>query len=189
MNVFLLNGADPRGYSKGAYNQALSDVACDFFTDRGAAFKSTRIQDGYTIEDEVYKLDWADVIIYQFPIYWFHMPAPMKAYIDDVFMAGRGKIWINDGRDQGDNYGSGGLLNAKYMLSTTWNAPDEAFTDPEQLFDGKGVDGALFGFHKMNEFMGASALPSFSCHNIVKRADLDADKARFLVHLKTTFDT
>jgi NADPH dehydrogenase (quinone) len=187
MNMFILNGADPRGFSKGLYNQALCEVAVDFFSTRGHAVKSTRIQDGYDIDEEVEKFHWADTILYQFPIYWFHMPAPMKAYIDNVFMAGRGKIWLNDGRDQGGPYGSGGLLNARYMLSTTWNAPDEAFKDADQIFDGKDIDGALFAFHKMQEFMGASALPSFSCHNIVKQGDLEGDKERFRRHLLTTF--
>lgn len=41
-----------------------------------------------------------------------------------------------------DNYGMGGTLTGKkYMLSVTFNAPSEAFNDPEQpFFAGRSVD-------------------------------------------------
>ena len=188
MNVFLLNGAEPRGYSKGFYNGALGEVAKDFFDARADDFDMTIIAEGYDSAEEVQKLKKADVIIFQFPIYWFHMPGKMKCYIDDVFMTGRGEIWINDGRDKGGLYGSGGLMQEKkYMLSTTWNAPNEAFNDPAQVFKGADIDGALFPFHRMMAFMGATALESFSCHNIVKEGDVEKDKQRFLAHLGNIF--
>lgn len=189
MNVFLLNGAEDREVSKGKYNQALSDTAKRFFEERSENFVTTVVRDGYDNEDEVTKIENADVIIYQFPIYWFHMPGSMKTYFDDVYMAGRNKIWLNDGRAQGGEYGSGGLMQKKkYMLSTTWNAPEKAFNDPDQLFDGKSVDDALFMFHKMQEFMGASSLPTFACLDIMKHPDIDRDLARFNQHLISVFD-
>ena len=136
------------------------------------------------MEDEVGKLEEADLIIFQFPVFWFHMPGKMKTYIDDVFIAGRDRIWINDGRPQGGDYGSGGLMqNKKYLLSTTWNAPTEAFNDPTKLFAGKNVEEAFFMFHKMMTCMGASALPGFSCHNIMREPDIERDKAAFRAHL------
>lgn len=36
------------------------------------------------------------------------------------------------------------------MLSLTWNAPLQALTDPEQFFEGVGVDGLYLHFHKAN---------------------------------------
>lgn len=188
MNVFLINGAEPRGYSKGFYNGELTKTAKRFFEENGETVDQTIIADGYDIPTEVAKFKRCDVMIFQFPIYWFHMPGIMKTYIDDVFMAGRGEIWINDGRDQGGLYGSGGLMQEKrYMLSTTWNAPSEAFNDDAQVFKGADVDGALFPFHRMMAFMGASPLESFSCHNIIKDSQFENDKKRFLSHLKHLF--
>ncbi|NVK17272.1 MAG: NAD(P)H-dependent oxidoreductase [Methylocystaceae bacterium] len=188
MNVFLLNGAEPRGYSKGFYNGEMTRVAEAFFTELGDDVEKTIIADGYDVQEEVAKLKKADVIIFQFPIYWFHMPGMMKTYIDDVFMTGRGEIWINDGRDQGGPYGSGGLMQEKrYMLSTTWNAPLEAFNDKSQVFAGADVDGALFPFHRMMAFMGAKPLASFACHNIVKAGDVEKDKELFVKHLEQVF--
>ena len=65
--------------------------------------------------------------------------------MDDVFTEGHGSLYASDGRTRSDaskKYGSGGLVQGKkYMLSLTWNAPMEAFTDKDQFFHGVGVDG------------------------------------------------
>ena len=65
--------------------------------------------------------------------------------------------------DASQRYGSGGLIQGKqYMLSLTWNAPQQAFDDPADFFEGKGVDAVYFPFHKANEFLGMTGLPSKS---------------------------
>lgn len=38
------------------------------------------------------------------------------------------------------------------MLSVTWNAPVEAFNEFGNFFDGRGVDGVYFAFHKSQQF-------------------------------------
>ena len=72
----------------------------------------------------------------------------MKRYIDEVFTAGHGSLYANDGRTRSDStqkYGSGGLVQGKrYMISATWNAPRQAFDDPSDFFEGKGVDVVYF---------------------------------------------
>lgn len=40
------------------------------------------------ITAEVDKVKWADLIIFNFPIYWYGMPAIMKGWIDRVFISG-----------------------------------------------------------------------------------------------------
>lgn len=40
------------------------------------------------IAAEVEKVKWADLIIFNFPIYWYSMPAIMKGWIDRVFISG-----------------------------------------------------------------------------------------------------
>ena len=42
--------------------------------------------DDIKIEQE--KLKWAELIIFQFPFWWFSMPAPLKGYFDRVFSVG-----------------------------------------------------------------------------------------------------
>lgn len=65
----------------------------------------------------------------------------MKKYIDEVFTAGHGSLYANDGRTRSDHsqkYGSGGLVQGKqYMLSLTWNAPQQAFDDPADFFEAR----------------------------------------------------
>ncbi|GAB7202765.1 hypothetical protein OS12_42100 [Dickeya oryzae] len=85
-------------------------------------------------------------------------------------------------------YGSGGLLQGKhYLLSLTWNAPLEAFTDPDQFFHGVGVDGVYLPFHKANQFIGLSPLPTFICNDVIKQPDVERDIARYRAHLDKAF--
>jgi len=59
--------------------------------------------------------------------------------MDEVYTNGMdGRLCSGDGRtreDESKQYGSGGSLTGKkYMLSVTFNAPDESFNDPAQEF-------------------------------------------------------
>ena len=73
------------------------------------------------------------------------------------------------------------------MISTTWNAPLEAFTDPEQFFEGAGVDGVYLPFHKANQFLGLTALPTFICNDVIKAPKIDEIVARYKAHLTKVF--
>src|SRR6266702_2933436 len=41
------------------------------------------------IKAELDKVVWADLIIFNFPIFWFSMPAIMKGWLDRFFVSGR----------------------------------------------------------------------------------------------------
>jgi NAD(P)H dehydrogenase (quinone) len=61
-------------------------------------------------------LSEADLIIMQFPLWWYSMPAVLKGYIDRVFSMG----WA---------YGGGqALVGKKVLVSMTTGAPDFAWT-------------------------------------------------------------
>ena len=60
------------------------------------------------------------------------------------------------------------LKNKEYILSTTWNAPEEVFNNPAAFFDGKNVDDVLISFHKTMEFCGLKKRKTLSFHNVVK---------------------
>ncbi len=110
----------------------------------------------------------------------------MKRYIDEVFTAGHGSLYANDGRTRSDStqkYGSGGLVQGKrYMISATWNAPRQAFDDSSDFFEGKGVDAVYFPFHKANQFLGMSGLPTFLAVDVMKRPDVPATVAAYQAH-------
>lgn len=76
-----------------------------------------------------------------------------------------------------DTYGQGGLMkNKEYILSTTWNAPEEAFNNPTTFFDGKDVDDILISFHKIMEFCGLKKRKTLSFHNVVKNPQFESYK-------------
>ncbi len=190
-HIFILNASKRLGNSRGNLNDHLTRIAEQTLSALGYEVRSTRIDDGYDIEAEVANLLWADTVIYQMPSWWMAAPWTMKKYIDDVFTAGHGKLYESDGRSRKDaagRYGSGGLLHGKkYMFSITWNAPQDAFTDPEQFFEGKGIDAVLFPFHKANQFIGMSPLPTFMCNDVVKAPHITEDIERYRKHLQQLF--
>ena len=123
------------------------------------------------------------------------MGAPwiVKKYLDEVFTAGHGSLYANDGRTRSDasqKYGSGGLIQGKqYLLSLTWNAPQQAFDDPSDFFEGIGVDAVYLPFHKANQFLGMQALPTFLCTDVMKQPNIENDAARYRQHLAQAFKT
>ncbi len=190
--VLLINGHQAWEISPGELNKSLIDMARKVFTTKGYEVQSTHIEENYDTETEVGKFLWADIIIFQTPVYWMSIPWGFKKYIDEVYMAGYGKMFDDDGRTRTDGnkkYGSGGLLTGKkYMLSTTWNAPLEAFAEPDQFFEGKGVDGAFISFHKAQQFVGLKQVETFSCYDVLKNPDIDNDFVRFKAHLQRVFE-
>lgn len=191
-NILLINAGKAFAHSKGQLNDTMSDVAASFLREKGYDVRVIKIDDGYDIQQEVQNYLWADTIIYQMPGWWMGAPWTLKKYIDEVFTEGHGSLYASDGRTRSDDskkYGSGGLLQGKtYMLSLTWNAPLEAFTDKDQFFHGVGVDGVYLPFHKANEFIGLAALPTFICNDVIKQPDIDGDIARYREHLEKFFD-
>ena len=189
--ILLLNGGKAFAHSHGQYNSTLHDAALAFLDRAGFDVKTTFIDGGFDVEEEVQKFLWADVVIYQMPGWWMGAPWTVKKYLDEVFTAGHGSLYASDGRTRSDasqKYGSGGLIQGKqYMLSLTWNAPVQAFEDPTDFFEGKGVDAVYFPFHKANEFLGMSGLPTFICNDVMKVPNIERDVARYEQHLAQVF--
>lgn len=72
------------------------------------------------INYEIKKIKWADLIIFQFPIWWFSMPAIMKGWVDRVFV--NGDIYAG-----GKWYSNGVLRGKKALISMTTGGPESAF--------------------------------------------------------------
>lgn len=190
-NILIINAAKEFGASQGKLSTYLCDIAEETLVNAGNSVKRTHVDAGYVHEEEVEKYLWADAIIYQMPAWWMGEPWIMKKYIDEVFMAGFGKFFNDDGRSSTNpkkNYGRGGLLQGKtYMLSVTWNAPVEAFTEPDEFFEGRGVEAVYFPFHKANQFIGLSPLPTFMFNDVMKQPDIENDVIQYREHLNKHF--
>ncbi|SFA99168.1 modulator of drug activity B [Collimonas sp. OK607] len=181
-----------QGISTGKLNQTMAGIIKEEMEKMDYEVIQTNIEEGYDIDSEVQKHVKADIIILQSPVYWFGMPWIYKKYVDEVFTAGlvQQSLLVDDGRtrqDPGKQYGTGGKMQGKkYMLSLTWNAPEAAFGDAEQvLFRGKTVDDVFVNNTANYKFCGADILPAFSSHDVMKQADVEGDIARLREHLET----
>lgn len=192
--IFIINGGQKFGHSRGRFNETIAQETLNFFKNN-ADFdvKTTDVNHDYNPAEEVKKYVWADVVIYHTPIWWFQLPHGFKKYIDVVFTEGHANgIYNSDGRSRSNpaiNYGTGGTLQGKkYLLTTSWNAPKEAFTLPGEFFSEKSVDeGALFGFHRMNAFTGMTPLETMHFHDIEKNADVPRHLELYKEHLTKIF--
>ena len=81
------------------------------------------------VEREQAKVEWADLVIFQFPMWWFSMPAILKGWVDRVFSRG---FAYSSGR----KYETGHLTGKRAMLSLTTGTASS-------LYEPNGIDGDL----------------------------------------------
>ncbi|CAM3590771.1 Glutathione-regulated potassium-efflux system ancillary protein KefF [Vibrio aerogenes CECT 7868] len=112
------------------------------------------------IATEQEKLRWADTVIFQFPLWWFSMPAIMKGWFERVYAYGFAYGYgEHSDHHWGDRYGEGNLSGKKAMLLVTaggW----------ESHYSARGVNGPmddlLFPIHHgMLFYPGFEVLPPF----------------------------
>jgi NAD(P)H dehydrogenase (quinone) len=72
------------------------------------------------VESEISKLEWCELMIWQFPLWWFGLPAILKGWVDRVFAMGRtyggGRIYDN-----------GVFKGKRALLSLTTGGPAAAY--------------------------------------------------------------
>ncbi|AIQ61809.1 flavodoxin [Paenibacillus stellifer] len=176
-NFLVINGHQQYAGAEGRLNQTLADTIAAELSERGEV-RTTTVQHGYDIEEERKKFLWADLVIFQTPIYWFSVPGLMKTYMDEVYAPGT----FFEGAG---TYGRGGLLTGtKYMFSTTWNAPAQAFGDPGQFFKGDGLEEAIRHLHRVQEYVGMKPLRSYACYDVIKNPRIEDYVAGLRRHLK-----
>lgn len=74
------------------------------------------------------------------------------------------------------------------MLSLTFNAPHDAFENPNATFvEQRTVEDLPWPMNLNVRFFGMTALPTISAHDVTKNPDVDGDPARFRAHLEDTF--
>ena len=191
--AFILNAHQYYEFAQGKLNAEIIRRTEEHLKRKGFEVRHSHVMDEYNINEEIEKHRWADVIILQSPVNWMGVPWLAKKYMDEVYMAGTGGLLCNnDGRTSAapkDNYGGGGALKGKkYMLSLTFNSPSEAFNDPSQyLFQGKSVDDLFFPYHMNFRFFAMEALPTFSCHDVMKNPEIENDFKRLEEHLNNIF--
>lgn len=76
----------------------------------------------------------ADVVIFQFPLWWYGMPAIMKGWIDRVWAAGLAHGYKDAGNAY--RYGDGAFKGKRAMLSVAVGGPAEDYSP-------RGINGPL----------------------------------------------
>ncbi|MGE0108370.1 MAG: NAD(P)H-dependent oxidoreductase [Bdellovibrionales bacterium] len=189
--ALIINAHHHYPFALGKLNAALAGKIEAFLLGKGYEVKSTIVDSGYDIEEEIQKHLWADLLILQSPVNWMNTSWTMKKYMDEVYTSamGQGIFCEGDGRHSAhpkENYGEGGKLKDKnYMLSLTLNAPQEAFDNPDEyLFQGKGLDDLFLPLHATYRFFGMSPLPTFACYDVTKNPAVENDFKRLEMHLE-----
>ena len=72
------------------------------------------------VEAEIAKIEAADLMIWQFPLWWFGLPAILKGWVDRVFAMGR--VYGN-----GHIYDTGKFKGKRALLSLTTGGPEAAY--------------------------------------------------------------
>lgn len=182
-------------WSEGLLNDAFHQKAKEFFIARKFEVLETKVEEGYYADKEVEKHLQADIIILQLPVNWFGAPWIYKKYVDEVFNSGlhSAKFLSGDGRTREDatrQYGTGGKMQGKkFMVCSTWNAPREAFDNPEQkLFRGLSTTDFLMHITSNYRFCGVEVVADYNCFDIFKDGDIAKDLEYYPKHLEKVLD-
>ena len=132
-NVLIISGHPDLNGNSFANKIILEDVAKllpnAVIDDLGALYPDYRID----VPAEQDKLRNADIIVLQFPIFWYSMPALLAKWMEDVFV-------------RGFSHGSQGkaLAKKKLLLSFTTGAPESAYgaSFPVDMMTGRFVQTA-----------------------------------------------
>ena len=118
------------------------------------------------IEFEIRKIEWCDLMIWQFPLWWFGLPASLKGWVDRVFAKGRTY-------GGGQRYESGVFRGKRALLSLTTGGAEGAYR--EGGYNGD-IDGILRPIQRgILQFVGFEALAP---HIVYEPARLTEDQRK-----------
>ncbi|MBP7687961.1 MAG: NAD(P)H-dependent oxidoreductase [Thermoflexales bacterium] len=120
------------------------------------------------IEAEIEKMEWCDLMIWQFPLWWFGLPAVLKGWADRVLAMGRA---YGGGRV----YQNGVFGGKRAFLSLTTGGSEDAFR-----VDGFNGDlaGILRPIHRgILQFTGFTVLAPQVVHGPVRMTDAQRKQA------------
>lgn len=137
--------------------------------------------------EEQEKLKWADLVIFQFPLWWYSMPAIMKGWFDRVYSCGFAYAVgeVND-KKLGDRFGEGLLEGKKAMICVTMGGYETHYS--KRGINGS-IDDILFPInHNLLFYPGFTVLPSV-VNYVTDKADderYDSFKQEYFERLDNT---
>jgi NAD(P)H dehydrogenase (quinone) len=116
------------------------------------------------IEAELAKLEWCELMIWQFPLWWFGLPAVLKGWVDRIFVMGR----VYGG---GRIYETGVFRGKKALLSLTTGGPLESYR--KDGFNGD-IMAILKPIHRgMLQFVGFDVLAPYIVYGPARMSDAE----------------
>lgn len=108
------------------------------------------------VRREIARLQRADLVVFQFPLWWHGPPAMLKGWFDRVFV--NGGLYTSRMR-----YDRGYFRGKRAIVSVTTGAPAAAFGP-----DGRGgdIEHLLWPVHYSLHYMGFTVLPPFLAYGI-----------------------
>jgi NAD(P)H dehydrogenase (quinone) len=104
------------------------------------------------LKEEMDKFLWADFVIFQFPLWWFSLPAILKGWVDRVFAMGFSY-------DIGAAYDKGFFPQKRGMLALTTGAPAQTYGPEGRNGD---IDEILLPINRgMLHYLGLEVLAPF----------------------------
>ncbi|MDK1492714.1 NAD(P)H-dependent oxidoreductase [Sinorhizobium sp. 7-81] len=129
----------------------------------GEAFATNTLTEDVKAEHE--KLLWADVLILQFPLWWYAMPAILKGWVDRVYAYGFA-YGVGEHSDKywGKRFGEGTLAGKRAMLLVTTGGWEEHYS--AHGINGP-IDDLLFPInHGVLFYPGYDVLPPFVAYRV-----------------------
>lgn len=128
------------------------------------------------LKKEMDKLEWCDILIFNFPLWWFGLPAIIKGWVDRVFAMG-----FVYGAGKGV-YENGFFKEKTAFITMTTGGPEMAYNG------GKNGDMSTILFpiqHGMFYFAGMTVLPPFISYSPARKSEeeLKAELDRYKKYL------
>ncbi|WP_395678935.1 NAD(P)H-dependent oxidoreductase [Inquilinus sp.] len=136
------------------------------------------------------KLLWADMLILQFPLWWYSMPAILKGWVDRVYAYGFAYgVGEHSDRHWGDRFGEGTFSGKRAMLIVTAGGWEEHYT-PRGV--NGPIDDLLFPInHGILYYPGYEVLPPFVAYRVdrLDAAGFEAEAERLRERMRTIATT
>jgi NAD(P)H dehydrogenase (quinone) len=114
------------------------------------------------LQAEIEKVRRADLLLLQFPLWWYSLPAILKGWIDRVFAMGFAY-------DAGRTFDNGPLAGRRAMVAVTTGGLESSFADGAL---NPRINEILFHIHYgMFRLTGMKVLPPFVAHGAVRISD------------------
>ena len=109
------------------------------------------------IQQEIEKINWAEHLIFQFPLWWFSMPAMLKGWFDRVLI--KGFAYDNN------NIFQTGLLKGKTASLVVTTKSNESAYQSDGVH-GATIESFLYPIHHTLSFVGISPITPFVSYEV-----------------------